>query len=109
MPVTVCLWDPSVLMCSATVVVVIGGRRFFRFSSSGEGEVSCSGAVRLKCTKKKKYSLHIWHCVNVEHCLFGIMWTKNVKTKSNSCGILLQDAGLRVDHQRLDLLELCSG
>lgn len=48
LPVTVCLCDPAVLACSATSVVPIGGRRLFRFSSSGEGEVSCSCAVRLQ-------------------------------------------------------------
>lgn len=51
-PITVCLWDPAVLTCSATLVVVIGGRRLFRLSGSGEGEVSCSCAVRNRVPLK---------------------------------------------------------
>lgn len=56
MPITVCLWDPVVPTRSATSVVLMGGRRLFRLSGSGEGEVSCSYAVRLKRTSKKKKS-----------------------------------------------------
>lgn len=76
MPITVCLWDPAVLVCSAVLVVVIGGRRLFLLSGSGEGEVSCSCAVRLKCTKRteitkficltlyKHTKLSVWHYVD---------------------------------------------
>lgn len=73
LPVTVCLCDPAVLACSATSVVPIGGRRLFRFSSSGEGEVSCSCAVRLQGIGKdrKTESLYASPCVNRQYCKFA--------------------------------------
>jgi len=102
-PITVCLWDPAVLACSATAEVVIGGRRLLRLSGSGEGEVSCSCAVGLKCTSKNRKHTQFICLVLCKRTILSVylaLCRQTVKTKSNGGSILLQDAGVRVDYQR---------
>lgn len=70
---TVGLWDAAALAGSASLAVAIGGRRLFRLSSSGEGEVSSSCAVGLKCTNKtEKNPIGFLCLVAHEHTVLSV-------------------------------------